>query len=338
MPVIPGAPAEARWLRGEPRRKLAADVLERIIKTALPGRRAVDAQPLADGWRNANFKVQLEPAAECVVLRIYEHEVSLCRKETDLLQVIRDVVPVPEIIHAEPEGLDEIPPFAVWRFVEGITLRDLIRSRDATAIAEAACAVGRTLAAIGQTRFSSAGWLAPGPAVTRPLMDGADPVPRFAEQCLASANLQRRMSAELRDRTLAMIWSAAPDLAQIGDQNRLVHGDFGKRNLLVRQVDGAWTVAAVLDWEFAVSGSPLSDVGHLLRYECVASAVMEPHFSDSFHHAGGELPPGWRRLARAIDSIALCESLTHDELPDAVTAELLELICATVEDRDPRIP
>jgi aminoglycoside phosphotransferase (APT) family kinase protein len=32
----------------------------------------------------------------------------------------------------------------------------------------------------------------------------------------------------------------------------LVHGDFGKRNLLVRNILGRWRVVAVLDWEFAV--------------------------------------------------------------------------------------
>src|SRR6185437_6695629 len=44
---------------------------------------------------------------------------------------------------------------------------------------------------------------------------------------------------------------------------------------------GTWTVAAVLDWEFAVSGSPLLDIGHFLRYECASRPLAEPHFSNS---------------------------------------------------------
>ena len=35
---------------------------------------------------------------------------------------------------------------------------------------------------------------------------------------------------------------------------KLQQGDFGKRNLLTRRVAGTWTVAAVLDWEFAAAG------------------------------------------------------------------------------------
>jgi len=40
-------------------------------------------------------------------------------------------------------------------------------------------------------------------------------------------------------------------------------------------------------------------------------------------------------LARWIDLLAICESLTHDGLPDAAAAELVELTRAAVENRDP---
>jgi len=52
-------------------------------------------------------------------------------------------------------------------------------------------------------------------------------------------------------------------------------------------------------------------------------------------HAGGRLPHDWRRLAQLLNLVALCESLTHDELQDDVVAELVELVRATIEDRDP---
>jgi len=145
------------------------------------------------------------------------------------------------------------------------------------------------------------------------------------------------MPAELRDRTHALVWSSVSQLAELDCQACLVHGDFGKRNVLVRRKGGRWAVAAVLDWEFAISCSPLTDIGHFLRYERAASAVAEPHFSDGYLHSGGTLPQEWRRLARLVDMTALCESLTHEQLPDAVTAELVELIRATVENRDPLV-
>lgn len=46
----------------------------------------------------------------------------------------------------------------------------------------------------------------------------------------------------------------------------------------------------------------------------------------------------WRRLARIVDWMALCESLTHDGLASAIVSELIELVAATVEDPDPVFP
>ncbi len=336
--MIAGAPEEARWVRPEPRSVPTAVALQRLVGTAFPRRHVVAIDPLAGGFRNANFKVQLDGAREWIVLRIYEHDASLCQKEVDLIRLIGGSVPVANVIHAEPAGWDDFPPFALIRHVEGITFHELKRLANRDAIAQAAYSVGQTLAAIGRFTFVKSGWLAPGPTVAAPLLEGANPTPRFVDLCLESPNLRVRMPADLRDRTHAMVWSAAAMLAELDRQACLVHGDFGKRNLLMRENIGRWSVAAVLDWEFAISSSPLTDLGHFLRYEGTTHPLAEPHFSEGYVNAGGTLPQEWRRIARLVDMTALCESLTHDQLPHTVVAELLELVRATVEDRDPVLP
>src|ERR1019366_9404196 len=336
--MIPGAPREARWIRPAPRRTLPAPALEHLIRAAFGQCHILEVHPLTDGFRNANFKLRLDTRTHWIVVRIYEHDPSLCQKEIDLIRLCAGSVPVPDVLHAEPQGIDGLPPYAVMQYVEGITFHDLAHSGDHEAIAQAAFSAGETLAAIGRFTFPKSGWLAPGPAVTTPLLEGADPTLRFVDLCLASQNLQRRMPADLRNRTHDLVWSSAPQFAALDSQASLVHGDFGKRNLLVRREQGRWSVAAVLDWEFAIAGSPLADLGHLLRYERVAQPRFEPHFSNGYLHAGATLRQDWRHLARLLDLIALCESLTHDQLPETVVAELLELIRATVENRDPSLP
>ncbi len=320
--MIPGTPDASRWHRAEPRRTLPEAVLRRF--------QVLDAQPLAGGRRNANFKLQLNGSEQPVVLRIYEHDASLCQKEIDLLRLLGGAVPVPAVIHAEPGGLDGIPPFAVLQWVEGIDLRELRRGGGADAIAQVAESAGEVLAAIGRFRFPKPGWLAPGPSVTAALMEGADPMPRFLERCLASPKLRGRMPAEVRGGVHALAWDQASALTELEREPRLVHGDFNGGNLVVRQVVGRWRVAAVLDWEFSVSGTPLADLGNFLRYERATRPLLEPHFSEGYRRAGGELPDGWRRLARYTDLLAICESLTHDALPDGAAAELVELARATL--------
>jgi fructokinase len=305
-------------------------------------RRIVDAQPLTEGLRNANFKVQLESPSMTIVVRIYEHDASLCKKEVDLLRLVSGAVPVPRVIHAEPAGLEGLPPFLLMEYVEGVSFHSLKRQGDRDAITQAAFSVGETLAAIGRVKFARSGWLSAGPTVTTPLLESPDPTPRFVDLCLASARLKSRLPAELRERISALMWSRQEQFAELDSEASLVHGDFGKRNVLVRCERGRWSVVAVLDWEFAVSYSPLADVGHFLRHERNSRALIEPHFSEGYLRAGGTLPCGafpeeWRRFARLVDLTALCESLTHDDLPENVVVELVELVRATAEERDPAV-
>ena len=331
--MLPGAPAASQWIVSEPRRTLPTRALQRLLQIAVGEYRALDVRPLTEGFRNANFKVVLD-GADPVVIRIYEHDRTLCEKEMDVLALVAGSVPVPEVIHAEPAGFDDLPPFAVMRFVDGMNLRELKHAGGKAAIAQSAQSAGEVLAAIGKFQFERSGWIRPGLSIGVPLLHGPDPGPRFVDLCLTSPTFQARVPAELRDRIHAHIWHWAPALAASDDQAQLVHCDFGGRNLLVNNVGGRWSVVAVLDWEFAIAGSPLADIGHFLRYEKEATPRYEPHFSRAYLTAGGALPDDWRHLARTIDMIAGCEALTHDRLSTDMGAEWTELVQATVEDRD----
>jgi len=77
------APREARWVRGAPRRSLSAAYLQQIVRCAIGPAHVFHAEPLTAGLRNANFKVHLDGKPECIVLRIYEHDVSLCPSECE---------------------------------------------------------------------------------------------------------------------------------------------------------------------------------------------------------------------------------------------------------------
>jgi fructokinase len=312
-------------------------VLQRIVSRASPRSRVLEAQFLSGGLRNANFKLLLDSGARSRVLRVYEHDVSICRKEIDLLRMLRGAVPVPEVIYAEPRGLDDIPPFALLEYVDGIAFHELRRSGDVEAIAQAAASAGEVLAAVGRFGFPKPGWLGPGPEVTASLLEGPDPMSRFIDLCLASANLARWMPVELRDQVHALALAQAPDFAELGTESSLVHGDFNRRNLVVRMGPERWSVAAVLDWEFAVSSTPLADIGSFLRYEHETRPLLEPHFSQGYLRAGGELAGNWRELSRWTHLLAICESLTHDDLPETIAAELVDLARATVEHRDPEL-
>ena len=63
----------------------------------------------------------------------------------------------------------------------------------------------------------------------------------------------------------------------------------------------AWVVAAVLDWEFAFSGSPAIDFGNLLRPPLGERRSFVAALAAAYEAAGGRLPPDWQAIARIAD-------------------------------------
>jgi hypothetical protein len=85
-------------------------VLERVVHAAFPRRRLVETQPLVDGLRNANFKVRLDTGPEAFVVRMYEHDPSLCQKEVDLNRLMRTSVPFPRSSMRNRADANIFPP------------------------------------------------------------------------------------------------------------------------------------------------------------------------------------------------------------------------------------
>lgn len=308
--------------------------LARAISRALPEYSPAAFQLLSGGVCNRVYRVTLEGLCDAFVVRLYDRDPGACAKEVALHSLITARVPVPEIVHAEPEGDGETSPYMVMRWVDGVTYRELKRSGTAGEIAAAAACMGATLARIGSFSFAKPGRIGAGLEVGSPLVEGPDPTPRFIEQCLESPVLARRMDGPLRAHVRDFAWRWAPQLAALDSECRLVHSDFGSPNVILHRPEGCWQVAAVLDWEFAFSGAPLCDVAHALRYERWDAPRMEPYFSDAFCSEGGELPEDWRALGRAVDLTALCECLTRTAFPDELVGEIVELIAATLKERD----
>lgn len=311
------------------------DFIRDCVATAFPNLRIADAQVLSGGLINTNITIEFSSLQPPVVLRFYQGDTEVCLKETAVLRLVHSTVPVPEVIHVEPNGINGSRPFCILEFVNGITFQQLKRTRDIEAIHQAAASVGKTLAHIGKYQFLKPGLLQTD--LKKQLMvgdgydDDPDPIPRLLDVFLQSEDLQRRLDGPLRQKLHNFIWCWAARLRELNNESHLVHCDFGNRNILVDCVNGRWQVVAVLDWEFSISGSPLIDLGHFLRYDRGNVSLREPFFSRAFVEFGGVLPPDWHRVSQVLDLTGLVHCLTHRQLPDDVTREILQLIKSTLE-------
>jgi aminoglycoside phosphotransferase (APT) family kinase protein len=228
--------------------------LRHVMEKLSPQRQISSVGPLSGGLINDNSRIDFDSDHDPVVLRIYRDGAEACRKELALHELIQRKVRVPRILHIESNGFEEIPPFAILEFVEGITFQQLKQTRELEAIHEAAYSVGETLAAIGTFQFPEAGRLeARGNqlSVGSTFIEGPNPVPRLLDTFLASSKCQARAGSKLIEQIFRFAWDRSAEIPDLENARSLVHNDFGNRNILVHEVNGHWEVAAILDWELA---------------------------------------------------------------------------------------
>lgn len=312
----------------------------RLLAKVFPKRSVKNLRVLSGGLINTNIKVDFEANYKPVVIRVYRNGAQVCRKELAIHDLLSPTIRVPRVLYVAPEGIEDSPAFMINEYVIGATFQELKRTKDLEAIQQASYSVGVTLASIGGFKFEKPGrldveGLGTALAVGQKFIEGPDQIARLTDMFLASANCERRAGPKLSQRLHDYLWSWSSRIPNLEEAPCLVHNDFGNRNILVRQENGKWVVAAILDWELALSGSPLLDVGHFLRYERSSAPLREPHFSQGFVEHGGQLPDNWREIATIIDLCGIVECLTHDELPVDIEIELLELIRARLDHRDP---
>jgi aminoglycoside phosphotransferase (APT) family kinase protein len=299
------------WKRAEEPVPLDVGLATRFLSTWLAGRRVARVAWMDGGLTNRNYLLELDgPPIRCV-LRFYVREAAAAAREIAVLLRLGPEVPVPRVLFAEQHPEDGHPPFAVLSFVEGVSLLSLRRSGDAAGLAEACHDVGRVLARIG--RYSG------------PVAD-AETLEAVLDRLLQSSTFRDRAGKERADRVARLAGEWTERVGEACCAPTLVHGDFNSANLLVASTPEGWRVKGVLDWEFALAGSPYCDIGNFLRYHRADRPRYEPDFSRGLRDEGVDLPPDWLMLARVCDLPALCELLGRPDVPGPVISELLALI------------
>ncbi len=196
-----------------------------------------------------------------------------------------------------------------------------------------ACAydLGAVLARIGTYTFSQTGFFGPGLTIAESLGDGPASYLNGIEQYLQLDRVRQRLGEEEAEHLELFVKDQAEHLAELSATPVLVHADFKGINVLMQQRAQCWKVAAVLDWEFAFAGTPLFDIGNMLRYEKLYPPAFEAEFIRGFRDHGGVLPTNWKKLIKLLDLLNLCEFLNAETPEPAMSEEVKGLITNTLE-------
>ena len=223
--------------------------------------------PLAGGYSGETFLA--EAGGQRTVVRVYA--ASGLRRgpeapEVDaaVLRLVRGLVPVPDVLEVRRGDQDaDVPGLLVTSFVTGERLDLVLPTLDDAGLAAVGAACGDLagrLACMPQPRPGLLALADDGGLIVRPLPPEWQDLAEYAEARLAVLGLGDREAARL----VSLARAAQDRLDEVGRAS-LVHSDLNPKNLLVDA--GSLQVTAVLDWEFAHAGSPLTDLGNLLRFE-----------------------------------------------------------------------
>jgi aminoglycoside phosphotransferase (APT) family kinase protein len=272
---------------------------------------------LGGGFSTTNILLEFADRERCV-LRISSRHEEL-QTEADLLDYLSrkgPEVPIPKVLWRAPEHLPGGRAAFAMTYVDGHLLASVEDDLTPGACRDICEQLAFVAARIHDLPFPQCGLLGPGPKVTEPFATYVSGTVGFMQSCLDNPDLQRRIGGERCQRLRHSI-THRPDLHEPSMTRQLCHSDFNQKNLLIRRnANGRHELAAVLDWEFAFSGSGVIDIGNLLRFEHESPAVESNWFADAYRTAGGHLDQAWREQALFADLLAQCAFLINpEELP-----------------------
>lgn len=267
----------------------------------------VSVERVEGGLRHVMFRITLRSRAAVVVRFCRSH--AAVHREVNTLARVRRYIPVPDILAASTANSREARPFIMLRWIAGMSFREFRNGAGTREVSEAARSIGRVLARLHAlavpTDFERMRWQ------SRWVLNALSPSqPALtSRQQLALGEYVRRHAHVLRSTRVA-----------------LCHGDFNNRNIIVAKKQHRWHVAAIIDWENACVGSPISDIATFLQYEHKCDPCREPHFSRAYTASGGELTASWWHAVRTLNIVKNWQTLTHRQTAAEVRTEVAGLL------------
>ena len=308
-----------RWTRQTPFLDVGEDEAVDLLRP-LGSAPISSLETLRGGHSNTNIRVRR--GGGDVVLRLYQRDPGQARKESAIAKLVAGKVPAPRYIHVGERENGQT--YAIVEWIDGTPLQPRVRGASEGELANAGLDIGRALAGIHSFTFESAGFLGPDLAIT-PFPGGASNS-GFLEQCFAGIGGER-LGRDLSADVIAYAKANEHRAAVWNDPPRLTHFDFGSSNILVR---GDFSLAGIVDWEFAAAASPAPDFGNLLRPPLGHSTAFVDALERGYREADGVLPEDWRDLTRLADMGAWAEFLSRPQISDALIEDAKQILKQTI--------
>ena len=303
---------------------LDEDEIRELVRSHL-GSRIESVSMLTGGFVNSNYRLVLPDRS--LVLRIAARPGEL-KKELRVLKQVQDAVPVPAVVAEDFSGPR---PFALLEFIEGRLLSDSLGSLGAADLARAAFEAGLSLHAIHSFDLGKAGFFDENFVFDPAFENFGGGLYEYICSNLASGRVRERLGETLAACALEHVQSNRDEYWSVPNSTRLIHCDYNLKNILIRKAGAVWKVAGVLDWEFAMAGSPLVDIGNFLRFEDELPEGFSRSFMKGYVSNSTGLPGNWREVARLLDLAAMVSFLDGEEETPQTFGTAISVIAKTID-------
>ncbi|HKU96336.1 MAG TPA: phosphotransferase [Vineibacter sp.] len=320
-----------QWRRATPVASLSLEDATALVRP-LPGAPRVSSiTALSGGLANTNLRLDFAGHHPAVVLRLYQRDPVQAAKERALHALAaQHGLPVPRLWFGADENPVTGSPYAVVDWVDGRTLDTVAPTLHGHQVHALGISIGAALARIHGVTFATSGFFDGALIVAMPIDVGGAGLRQFLRRCLIDGPGGDRLGADLTGAVVAFVDAEAGLLDTWTGPPCLTHADFGGSNILVRPAAQGWALAAVLDWEFAFSGSPFFDLGNLLRPPVGRLPGFAEAVATGYGSEGRALPRRWRDMAALADLIAWADFLARANPPAGVIESARDRIRDTI--------
>ncbi|WP_226657876.1 phosphotransferase family protein [Pseudalkalibacillus hwajinpoensis] len=311
---------KTNWERHQAIIHLPEEAITSIVKSYQPHWNVTSTSYLSGGLSHTNLKVDIAHENP-IVIRVARNSESLYR-EKEIHHILPIHVRRPQFLHSTKWNGYSI---GLLEWKEGALLRDQLTNSSAREIGEMGKSIGEQLACIREKRFTTYGFLDPNLNVREEFQLTPQSFITTIESFF-NHHASKWLPEHMPGKIVEFAKEKAPLLEEDQSEPGLVHGDFNGLNILMTGTE----VNAILDWEFALSGSIYFDVGNLLRYEFNHIASFEQGLYEGLKNKGISLPEQWKKLAKLADLVALCSLLDRVVCGENRVKDITRLIKQTI--------
>jgi aminoglycoside phosphotransferase (APT) family kinase protein len=304
-----------------------------MLAPLYPEHRIVSAELVGGGFANASYKVALAHMTTPIVVRVYLRDPSAACREASILKLIKQRVPVPEILYVSPPA-SEPHAYIIIGWVAGVPLDEVLTEAPRGDARVAVRSTGGVLARLQEFRFATSGFFGSTLEVEKPVASGARAIVGVLERCLFEDVGEERLGVTLTQRLWQFVEEHEESLSAVENQSLLVHGDFNGANVIVRTTPEPPGVSALIDWEYAHSGTPLVDLGSMLRSAPGRPAWFEEELIRGYREEGGILPENWRQVSRIVDLVKLCAFVRSPNAGEVAVDGVRAIVETTLADEN----